>query len=187
MDASFGGRVALLRKAQDLSQGDLGERVGRSQATISRLERASEVPDDLRLLGKLARALDTSLQDLLGDFDPPTPDWAPDDDQTFFAFCPNPFCDSNSVRREGNGNLSVRWSSGSEYILDVKNEVNFCERCGEDLIKDCSECGRPITSSKARYCRTCGTQLNTRPTDEEWVELRKKYPPPTEPDDDLPF
>jgi hypothetical protein len=129
-----------------------------------------------------------SLQDLLGDFEGPTPGWVPDGQDTFFAFCANPFCDSNEVVRDTNGNLSVRWSSGSKYVSDMKNEVNFCERCGDELLKDCSECGRSISSSRARYCRTCGAELNKRPTKEEWTQLEDMFPTPhSEDDDDLPF
>src|SRR3989338_6148992 len=68
----IGGRVAAWRRHRDLSQQELANRSGVTQAIISRLERhGRDVP--VRTLCRLAAALDVTPGTLL-DGDPPRPD-----------------------------------------------------------------------------------------------------------------
>lgn len=50
-------RIKQLRKAQDLTQGELAERAGIRRATVNRLENARVKSIDLEVLEKLAKAL----------------------------------------------------------------------------------------------------------------------------------
>lgn len=172
--------LAAIRKEVDLSQAELAKEVGVSQATISRLEKGEYEPD-LRLWSKLARALKMDVREL-----------APEDLFTeitdlerdyFFAFCPNPFCERNESELK-NGIPIVRWRSSARYPMARFSEVNFCSRCGTELVKDCPGCSRPIEDSDARFCISCGTRITNRPTDEEWAAIRGSFAPE---DDDIPF
>lgn len=63
VDKALGKRVAELRKAAELTQAQLAEKVGVAVETISRLERGSAIPSLARLEG-IARALRVELPDL---------------------------------------------------------------------------------------------------------------------------
>src|SRR4051812_29596067 len=98
---SFGPRLAELRKQAGLSQAELASVVGVSQATISRLESSNGYPKDMRLLSKISKALGEPLsvllpEDVLKEFSHHLGD-------SFFAFCPNPFCDRNTHGIDRNG------------------------------------------------------------------------------------
>ena len=78
IESSFGERLARLRKAKGLTQGELGKKVGVSQRMICYYERESDhIP--AALLPRLAKALNTSIDELLGtkklkdDFEPQNP------------------------------------------------------------------------------------------------------------------
>lgn len=39
-----------------------------------------------------------------------------------------------------------------------KPDMNYCEKCGTELIKKCPKCEEVITSISAEYCKNCGTK-----------------------------
>lgn len=172
--------LAKLRKAKDLSQQELASLAGVSQATISRLEQNEHDPS-LQMLGKLARALEVDLRELLEE-STLNQLLGQENQEDFYAFCPNPLCTSNKISRS-EGTNRVAWTSGKNYPTDRYNEINFCTRCGTDLAKECPGCGRRLENEGTRYCITCGTQITDRPTDEEWDEIGRLV----DPNHDIPF
>lgn len=62
---NLGKRVHAARIAAGLSQGDLARRAGVAQAAISRLERGETVEPGAFLLAGVARALDTTMEELV--------------------------------------------------------------------------------------------------------------------------
>lgn len=72
IDGSLGARVALFRALRGLTQGELGQRCGVSQSTISRLER-QPLSATIGLLGRICEELDTSIKDLTEDISVSTP------------------------------------------------------------------------------------------------------------------
>lgn len=185
-DEKFGSRVARLRRRRKLSQESLGERLNASQASISRLEASANPPGDIRLISQLAQALDVTVVDLLAGFEAPS-GLAAAEPEAFYAFCPNPFCDRNKVGRQSTGTF-VTWTSGQLYPPHAFDETNFCQRCGEQLVKNCPSCRRPLKKAGTRFCITCGTPVVKRPTQEEWQAIAKAHPEPGDSDDeDIPF
>ena len=170
---AFGEQLSALRKERSISQAAIADQVGVSQATISRLESLSMPPSDTRLIAKLSRSLgvrvsellsESSLQDLWGE--------APD--ESFVAFCPNPFCKRNVHYVDADdGSLTVRWDSSERYLASQYDEFNFCGECGEDLVKECPSCRRRMDTDRLRFCVTCGSRICERPTDAEWVRLKE--------------
>lgn len=63
LSKSFGKRLALLRKKQNLTQKELGEKVGVSLRVVSYYENESEYPP-IHILPKLAKVLKISLDEL---------------------------------------------------------------------------------------------------------------------------
>lgn len=61
-----GERIRRAREARGLSQGQLGEILGRSRQRISEIERSADLPSGL-LLGDLAEALGCSVYSLIED------------------------------------------------------------------------------------------------------------------------
>ncbi len=62
---SLGKRVQAARLAAGLSQGQLAERAGIAQAAISRIERGETVEPGVFVVAALARALDTTMDELV--------------------------------------------------------------------------------------------------------------------------
>ncbi len=176
--------LAETRKAQGLSQAELAEVVGVSQATISRLEKEEYEPS-LQLLAKIAKALDLELRDVV-----PAGELAALLGQRgleqFYCFCPNPLCDGNEILKK-DGNAKVLWRSGAFYPTDRFEEVNFCTRCGEELAKDCPGCGRRLEDKGSRFCISCGTEIVGRPTEDEWQEITAILSKREMENDDIPF
>jgi transcriptional regulator with XRE-family HTH domain len=63
---AFGVRLRRLRKARNLSQAKLGERIGAQQTYITELETSKITNPSSNLVSKLARALDISIEELTG-------------------------------------------------------------------------------------------------------------------------
>ena len=178
----FGPRLAALRKNCDLSQSSLAEAVGVSQATISRLEASPETPSDIRLLSRVATALDTTILEVLEGCDLPE-SLIMGATGAFYAFCPNPICGSNEHGRSRDGGFFIRWRSGSSYEAEQFDEVNYCGLCGTELVKECPSCKKRLKNRADRYCVACGSPLSDRPTDEDYAEMERLNPD----NDDLPF
>lgn len=184
---TFGESISALRKREEMSQDDLAQAIGHSQATVSRLEDLEKSPSDLKLLSKLARALSEPLADLL-------PQSFADEifpanrEDTFFAFCPNPFCSGNSTGRKENGNVYSSWKSNTQHSSEDYDTINYCGSCGTDLVKECSNCKRRISSGFPKFCVSCGNEISNRPTPEEWKKIEESHPKPTGSNgDDIPF
>lgn len=64
---TFGHRTAQIRIKKGMSQLELGEKVGKAKDMISRYERDATLPS-IDVAGKIARALETSLDDLVFGF-----------------------------------------------------------------------------------------------------------------------
>lgn len=182
---SFGEYVANRRKAREMNQEAFAQLLGVSQASVSRLESSPECPPDVRLVAKIAKALDVPLVELLPEelqnVDTPS--------ELFFAFCPNPLCSTNELGMNAVGAPVVAWESGMKYRSTCFEDVNFCESCGESLIKECPSCKRRLTKL-AKFCLRCGERTYNRPTDDEWIIIEKKVivPPPAHTEDDeIPF
>lgn len=184
MMVAFGNTISALRKRQEMSQNELAQEAGLSQATVSRLEGLDEFPSDLKLLSKLARALSEPLAELL-------PESFADEihstnqRRTFQAFCPDPFCSRNSTGRNENGNVYFDRKSNTQYSSQDYETINFCGSCGTDLVKECSSCKRRISNGLSRFCVSCGNEISNRPTTEEWKKIEESHPKAK--DDDVPF
>jgi putative transcriptional regulator len=170
--------LAALRKAKDLSQAQLAESLGVSQATVSRLEKGDYIPS-LKIAAKLGRELGIELKDLLTD-EAMRRNHEAAESRRFFAFCPDPFCARNEFKKL-NGDPVVLWNSGALYDLDEWEDINFCTHCGSELIKECPGCSRHLEKSGARFCVRCGAKINERPTKEELDRITEAL------DDDIPF
>jgi len=175
-----------------MSQVEMAAAVGVSQATISRFEKGENALS-IQVLAKVARLFGCHLRDLIP-ADRIQELLAVIDDHEFYAFCPNPFCENNTVEMQDD-RLLVRWKSGRSYPTDRFQETNFCPTCGTDLTKECPSCGRHL-ERPARYCIACGTKLTERPTDREWEQIKELNDPKIkssvplssdEFDDDIPF
>src|SRR5260221_14661183 len=66
-DRSFGARLAKLRRLRGLSQAQFAQRVGRSVAWLSQVERGARHIDRMSVLETLAAALDVPLAELASD------------------------------------------------------------------------------------------------------------------------
>lgn len=62
---SFGQRLAQIRKAKGLSQGELGARIGISQRIMHHYENKAEYPPTGKII-ELTQALDINVDELLG-------------------------------------------------------------------------------------------------------------------------
>jgi len=62
---TIGQRVHAARLAAGLSQGQLAQRAGVAQAAISRIERGETREPGVLIMAGIARALDTSIDDLI--------------------------------------------------------------------------------------------------------------------------
>ena len=149
------------------------------------IEASEEGPSDFRLLTRIARVLKQPVSEYMSE----DPSFGL---EAFFAFCPNPICDGNSVRKN-NGKLVLFWNSWQDYPAQQFNDINFCPLCGEGLIKDCNQCHRRFPQKESRFCIRCGEQICKRPTDEEWDKLKNRFaqpmnpPPPPPTDEEIPF
>lgn len=175
---SLAKRVRLARKFLGMSQGDLAQQVGISQSHISRLEAGKRLrtlrPCTIVALGralnmtgyKLVKGtlVESMVMDASG---------APEDG---VAFCPNPFCSTNTIQKIA-GSVRIVWTSQRRLLPAAWRQCRFCAFCGEPLVKDCRACGWPIRSAGDRYCRRCQEPVNERPTEKEWQAMRR---------DDLP-
>jgi DNA-binding XRE family transcriptional regulator len=180
----FGRQLSELRKQASRSQADLASAIGVSQATISRLEAAESCPTDIRLLSKIAKALNEPLNALVPEqfLEQLLPNFY---GETFSAFCPNPFCDLNAHGLDATGAVAVSWKSWDKYDSSRFDEVNFCHRCGTELVKDCPSCKHRFDQKSAQFCMTCGTRITSRPTAEEWKKLHEIHEAQRE--SDIPF
>ena len=159
----FGEKLSESRKAANLTQAQLAEKVGVSQTTISRLEATKTYTGDVGVVAKLARFFKTPLKELMpylqsgmiGD--------------TFFAFCPNPFCSENTLD-ESEG---LQWTSFREFPASDFADVNFCPGCGTALCKECPSCQRKFDKKFTLFCIRCGTRVCDRPTAEEAERIQK--------------
>jgi transcriptional regulator with XRE-family HTH domain len=86
VNVRFGRRLARVRKVRDLSQSELGSRVGVSRTTIANLESGKQNVQ-LHQIFALARALDTPIEELIPTRKELGPDLADlvDKDQMFVA------------------------------------------------------------------------------------------------------
>jgi len=189
----IGQRIAEFRTLHQLSQADLAEKIGVSQATISRTEKADDDPADIRFLIKIADALRISLLELTEGSDVHQTLTHSHDD-TFKAFCPNPLCDSNESGVREDGSAWVSWRSSRNYAGHLYNDVNFCGKCGTSLVKACPNCGLRMDAKGQSFCTRCGKELSSRPNEDDWKKIRKRHPgsnklPAYEPigEDDIPF
>jgi hypothetical protein len=130
-------------------------------------------PDDVLLLSRLARQLDTTFTELAAGLElrPTVPDQG-DESEYFFVVCPNPLCPKNK-REQRNGASYVSWTSYDGFPFFEFSEINYCGSCGTELIKECPSCRRRLGKKQTRYCTKCGQQLIKSPTDEQWEEIRK--------------
>lgn len=63
--AKFGSYIASLRKAADMTQSELGDRLGLTRQAISRYECGESFPD-VTVLGKLAEIFGVTVDTLIG-------------------------------------------------------------------------------------------------------------------------
>ncbi len=189
MESNSAQKITAIRKKQKFSQSKLAELAGVSQASISRIEKEEQQPD-LKTFAKIAQALEVELseivsEELLNDLLGQT------NQEYFYAFCPNPFCDKNETGLQKDGKTPlVFWSSGSSHHVNRYDETNFCSRCGTDLVKECPSCKRKLEDQGSRYCISCGCKITDRPTKVEWetiTETELEKAKIGEFDDSIPF
>ena len=186
----FGTRIARLRKRRKFSQSALAFRSGTSQATVSRVEASEQPPADTKLISQLALALDVNVTDLLAGMSVPSA-LLSSGQEDFYAFCANPFCDSNQTERNPDGTCVVAWNSSQLHHASVYDETNYCVRCGEDLVKSCPSCGKRLKKAGTKFCATCGAVVANRPTKDEWKKIEELHPKKKgkfdDMEDDIPF
>jgi transcriptional regulator with XRE-family HTH domain len=170
----FGAYIRTRREELRLSQTTLALAIGASQAAVSRLESSKEAPSDFRLLAKLARALKQPLSEFLKSTDILASNVLTEEE--FFAFCPNPFCDTNELTN-GRQGILVYWSSWASYPGEQFLEINFCPCCGTEFVKECGQCKRRFPKKESRYCIRCGEKICHRPTEEEWAIITEMFNP----------
>ena len=139
---------------------------------------------------RIARALDASLSDILPN-DLQDSLVSQSQGENFYAFCQNPLCSANRLD-EGPAGTTVSWKSGGYYRNEEFLEINYCEFCGDELVKECPECSRRLERPGAKHCITCGTKLYDRPTKEDWTKIRERLAAAkreghTFDEDDIPF
>lgn len=178
---ALGANIARLRDTAQMTQKGLAEKAGLSQSTISKLE--NSLTDDASLgdLGRISAALNTTLKELLSGTKLADV-LGESGEYVFHAFCPNAMCPSNKVvwRNDAPG---IIWKSWQSFLISEFAVVNFCERCGERLVKDCPSCGSFLRSPNGKWCVTCGARIHARPTDKEWDEINRA----AQPGSDIPF
>jgi transcriptional regulator with XRE-family HTH domain len=179
----IGQILVKLRKGKQLSQEELAAASGVSQATISRLEKQEQTAS-IKTLAKLARALEVGLLELAPR---ETLDNGEVADDTFSAFCDNPFCSRNKLLLAPDKTCRVQWDSWQQYRSDAWSEANFCRSCGSELVKECPGCAKRLLDKGGRYCTRCGTKLTARPTQDEWKQITAQLKGSEEEDDDIPF
>ncbi len=172
----LGRRISEVRVRRRMSQTALAQRVGVSQTTISRMERRDVGQYQLRLLSVVAEALACKLEELL-----PAHLLAADgrvrwiDD--FYVFCPNPFCQGNRVVINQQGvACGIHWGSCASRPIEQFDDVVYCHRCGEELVKQCPQCRRPITQPHSNHCEGCGAVVCDRPTGHVIKQLSRRQP-----------
>ena len=160
--------IVEARKKKRISQDDLAKKAGVSQATISRIE-SGDIEVGLQMASKVARELDLELREII-------PEQRLDEifghhlaEHFFSAFCPNPFCDDNSLSSAEQS--LVIWASGDSYPMERYEKVNYCPSCGEDLIKACPNCTLQLEKIGVRFCIACGETITDRPTSKELVRI----------------
>jgi len=168
----FSAKLQELRRTSGLTQVELAKRVGVSQGTISRLESSDGTPD-IRLVARVAKAFNEPLANLIPESIREAILNSQHGDQ-FFAFCGNPFCKENNLDLRGREPM-LYWKSGSSYPVEQFDEVNFCTRCGKELVKECPSCKRRLDRAGIMFCITCGTQISPRPTAEDMKEISRRY------------
>lgn len=151
----------------------MASQVGASQATVSRLERATDPNIDPPLIARIAKALGCSLADLMPEG--MLEQVLSTDAEQFYAFCPDPFCPGNKYGWNAESNdVAVWWKSGSAYPMHRFDEINFCSKCGTALVKECPGCKRRLEQAGTRFCQTCGQRVTDRPTEKEWSTIRER-------------
>lgn len=190
-------RVQRLREDRGLKQSELAAKAGISQSTLSRLENTEIRSGGVQIVLKVARALGVTFSELV--VGTPMEGLIHDESKSgdsFFAFCPNPFCDLNEPSLNQDGSVRVDWDSSQQFSSSEYEEINYCESCGTELVKECKGCGKRLHRSVSNYCRRCGDPLNRRPTKDEKLLLSKalaksksRYESYGEPvsADDIPF
>jgi transcriptional regulator with XRE-family HTH domain len=174
-NVALGAKIRELRKRLDLTQVGLAELAGLSQSNISRLEAGQTLNPAFKDLASISRALDITPRELLEGTEAAEllKVRQSEEEESFIAYCPNPFCESNRADVDNDGKPFVKWSF-CRYRLEDFDRINFCPFCGEKLLKSCPGCGQPIETSGNRYCIRCGSVLSQRPTAEEWDRIRKE-------------
>jgi hypothetical protein len=108
----------------------------------------------------------------------------------FIAYCSNPLCASNHRSLEKDGQPTVTYRSAVRHPISELDDINFCAFCGELLTKKCAKCERLLDSTGQRFCVRCGAKVRERPTEADWVQIRKmlaKPEPKPEAGEDIPF
>jgi transcriptional regulator with XRE-family HTH domain len=167
----FGDKLTALLKGAGLTQAQLAAAIGVSQATISRLASTKAYAGDVGVVARLAQHFKIPLTELLPDLHSDVTG------ESFFAFCPNPFCYENEISRD----VFLAWSSFREYPSDDFSETNFCSSCGTALCKECPSCQRKFNKKFTLFCVRCGVRVCERPTPEEQKKIRNMI------EDDIPF
>ena len=187
----LGQRVRELRERLELTQAELGKRAGLTQSYISRLEGSEHATPSVKAIAELARALDETPRDLTAGTETEHLFQSDNQGDAFRAYCPNPFCRDNHIGWE-DGVQTVRWSSFRRYSINEFSEINYCGYCGEEILKQCPQCNKLIESANQQYCVKCQASLNERPTEDDWVKIRRslgteeaKIEPA--PGEDIPF
>lgn|GEM_PF-2290013 len=164
-----------------MSQSDLAEKAGVSQATISRLENAAgDVAVDLRTVHRLSAALRIPVSALI----PPreeVPDrgalplmMAPTEHDEFWVVCTNPMCSDNEIIARRGAKPEVVWA-WDEFDGGIFEQIQYCSECGGKLLKCCPKCGKWFDRGDTKYCMRCGTRVIPELSDETLgVLVRRK-------------
>ncbi len=147
--------VRAARKAQHLTQGELAEKVGCTQSTISHFETGSSGAASEELIGKLAAYLGVKREE-----DAPTAlEEFIREKPGSVAFCPNSDCLAAS-HFVLNGKQVIRpWF----FEIVAGPSLTHCSHCGEGLEVGCPACLTPLVAG-ASFCSGCGSAM-VRPTE----------------------
>jgi transcriptional regulator with XRE-family HTH domain len=179
---SLANRMKILRKNKGLSQRALAECVCRTHpglighSYIGMLETDKIRTPAAAIIQAVAEALDTSVDDLMGETTTETLNACVRRNRSARALCNNLSC--GGTRHEptedviGQSVLIPRFRALP--ACDRNGEPNrFCHLCGEAVVTECSKCQRPITHGSASYCRGCGHHLWRQPHEQPVVDAEQ--------------
>ncbi len=144
-------KLRAARRAAKLSQMELAAEIGCKQSALSMFEQGDGTKLNDEAVEKIAKKFGI---DIVEKVDTPLRDHSPvfsvyEPSSPIRGFCPNPHCPTNRVY-EVEGKTYCKPDRPSADPVGGR----FCAMCGENLIKECPNCGAPVHDGG--FCSNCG-------------------------------